>query len=186
MNAFLFYVMSAVVLLGACFVVTVHNLFRAAIGLIGLLLGVAGLYLLLDAQFLSAVQITVYVGGIVVLIVYVVLLVADAAQKHAQETPLWRKAVAGLLGAALFVLLLTAMLGHDFTTPAGVVTRSASVTEIGGALLSPGRGGYALPFEAISLLLVAAIIGAITVARGSGAGSAQGEKQPDRAAANHP
>ncbi len=186
MNTFLFYLLSALVLLSAYFVVTVHNLFRAAIGLIGLLLGVAGLYLLLNAQFLSAVQITVYVGGIVVLIVYVVLLVADAAQKHAHATPVWRKAAAGCVGAALFVLLLAAMFGHDFTTPAGTLARSATVKEIGGALLSPARGGYVLPFEVISLLLVAAIIGAITVARGAGATAAGEEKKPEPSHPNLP
>jgi NADH-quinone oxidoreductase subunit J len=167
MDKFLFYVLSAMVLLSAYFVVTVHNLFRAAVGLIALLLGVAGLYLLIDAQFLSAVQITVYVGGIVVLIAYVVLLVADVAQRQVHETPTWRKGVAGALAVGLFVLLAAALLSQDFKPAPGVAPRSASVAEIGEALLSPGRDGYVLPFEVISLVLVAAIIGAITIARGS-------------------
>jgi NADH-quinone oxidoreductase subunit J len=175
MNTFTFYLLSAVVLLSAYFVVTVHNLFRAAVGLIVLLVGVAGLYLLVDAQFLSAVQITVYVGGIVVLIAYVVLLVADVAQKHVHETATWRKAVAGLLAAALFVLLTVAMQKNNFGPAPEIPARSASVTEIGTALLSPQSSGFVLPFEVISLVLLAAIIGAITIARGG-----DGEKREER------
>ncbi len=175
MNTFTFYLLSGAVLLSAYFVVTVPNLFRAAVGLIVLLLGVAGLYLLVDAQFLSAVQITVYVGGIVVLIAYVVLLVADVAQKHVAESAPWRKAAAGLLAAALFVLLAVAMQPDRFGPAPEIPARSASVAEIGEALLSPRRGGFVLPFEVISLVLVAAIVGAITIARG---GEGDGERGP--------
>ena len=174
MNTFTFYLLSAAVLLSAYFVVTVHNLFRAAVGLIGLLLGVAGLYLLVDAQFLSAVQIMVYVGGIVVLIAYVVLLVADVAQKHVHETAAWRKAVAGLLAATLFVLLAVSMQPGNLGAAPEIAARSASVTEIGEALLSPRGGGFVLPFEVISLVLLAAIVGAITLARG---GDAEGKEE---------
>ncbi len=170
MNLFTFYLLSAVVLLSACFVVSVHNLFRAAMGLIVLLVGVAGLYLLVDAQFLSAVQITVYVGGIVVLIAYVVLLVADVAQKQVHETATWRKAVAGLLAAGLFVLLVVAMRPGNFGPAPALAPGSASVADIGKALLSPKQGGFVLPFEVISLVLVAAIVGAITIARGGDSG----------------
>ncbi len=166
MKTFLFYLFSAMGLLSAYFVVTINNLFRAAIGLISLLLAVAGMYLLLDAQFLSAVQIMVYVGGIVVLIVYVVLLVADVTQKPTEEAAPWRKAVAGVLAAGLFALLVAAILSHPFTAIPGAAERSASVAEIGGSLLSPDPQGFVLPFEVISLVLVAAIVGAITIAQG--------------------
>jgi NADH-quinone oxidoreductase subunit J len=167
MRTFFFYFLSLSVLLSAYAVVTVRNLFRSAIGLITLLLGIAGLYLLLDAQFLSAVQITVYVGGIVVLIVYVVLLVSDVAHKAYPKRPPWRQALAGLLAAGFFLITLVAMLSFNFQAAPGAVARSASVAEVGKALLSPERSGYVLPFEIISLVLLAAIIGAITIARGA-------------------
>lgn len=167
MNTVLFYVLSLIALLSAYFVVTVHNLFRAAIGLIGLLLSIAGMYLLIDAQFLSAVQITVYVGGIVVLIVYVVLLVSDSTQKAELETPRWRKGLVGALAAALFVVIWAAFRSFDFAAGAKPAAQSASVADIGSALLSPLHGGFVLPFEIISLLLIAAIVGAITIARAS-------------------
>jgi NADH-quinone oxidoreductase subunit J len=169
MKTFLFYLLSATALLSSYFVVTVHNLFRAAMGLIGLLLSIAGLYLLMDAQFLSAVQITVYVGGIVVLIVYVVLLMSDVAQKLELPTPRWRMAVGGALSAVLFGLLWAAYRSFDFSTGPRLEAKSAWVEDIGDALLSPGANGFVLPFEIISLLLIAAIVGAITIARGSGA-----------------
>lgn len=165
MDTFLFYMLSLVALLSAYFVVTVNNLFRAAMGLIGLLLSVAGLYLLIDAQFLSAVQVTVYVGGIVVLIVYVVLLMSDVAQKLELETPRWRKAVGGVLGAAVVAVLWVAFRSFDFAAAPKLDAKSASVNDIGTALLSPGTSGFVLPFEIISLLLIAAIVGAITIAR---------------------
>jgi NADH-quinone oxidoreductase subunit J len=174
MNTFLFYIFSLVALLSAYFVVTVHNLFRAAMGLIGLLISVAGLYLLIDAQFLSAVQITVYVGGIVVLIVYVVLLMSDVAQKLELETARWRQAIGAVLGAAVFAGLWVAIRSFDFA-PTALEAKSASVEDIGTALLSPAVGGFVLPFEIISLLLIAAIVGAITIARGG-----DGEKKEER------
>jgi NADH-quinone oxidoreductase subunit J len=166
MRTFLFYLFSAAGLLSAYFVVTINNLFRAALGLIAMLLSIAGLYLLLDAQFLSAVQVTVYIGGIVVLIVYVVLLVADAVHQEVHEALPWRKAVAGILAAAVFVVLAVAIFQHPFEATPGLVERSASVAEIGAGLLSPERNGFVLPFEVISLVLVAAIVGAITIAHG--------------------
>jgi NADH-quinone oxidoreductase subunit J len=169
MNTFLFYLLSATALLSSYFVVTVHNLFRAAMGLIGLLLSIAGMYLLINAQFLSAVQITVYVGGIVVLIVYVVLLMSDVAQKLELPTARWRMAVGGALAAGVFGLLWAAYQSFDFTTGPKLEAKSATVTDIGTALLSPGANGFVLPFEIISLLLIAAIVGAITIARGGDA-----------------
>jgi NADH-quinone oxidoreductase subunit J len=164
MRIFFFYFLSLCVLLSAYAVVTVRNLFRSAVGLITLLLGIAGLYLLIDAQFLSAVQISVYVGGIVVLIVYVVLLVSDVARKVYPRRPRWRQVLAGALALAFFLLLVGAISSFDFGPAPGLQARSATVAEVGEALLSPDHGGFVLPFEIISLVLVAAIVGAITIA----------------------
>jgi len=162
MKTVLFYIISIFSLLCAIFVVTTRNLFRGAMALIGVLAGVAGMYLLMNAQFLSAIQVVVYIGGIVVLIVYVVMLVSDVTQKGFPATPPWRKAIAGTLAAMLFVLLLVAC------APLGIVkdiaARSATVTEIGRALISPDKGGFVLAFELISILLIATIIGALTIA----------------------
>jgi NADH-quinone oxidoreductase subunit J len=159
-----FYFLATGILFSAYFVVTAHNLFRCAMGLIAALLGVAGLYLLMNAQFLSAVQVTVYVGGIVVLIVYVILLVADVTQKSFHAGARWRKGVAGVISATLFVLLARAILSHPYGEVQPELVRSATTVEIGRALLSP-VGGFALAFEVMSVLLVAVLVGAVTIAR---------------------
>lgn len=162
MTLALFYVLAAFILYSAFFVITARNLFRSAMGLIAVLIGVAGLYLLMDAQFLSAVQVAVYVGGIVVLIVYVILLVEDVTQRDFPAGRPWRKGLAGGLAAVLFAGLAWAILDFSHATDPGP-ERSASVAQIGRALLDPR--GFLLPFEILSLILVAALIGALTVAR---------------------
>lgn len=173
----LFYLLSALTLCSAYFVVTARNLFRCTIGLITLLLGIAGVYLLIDAQFLSAVQITVYIGGVVVLIVYVVLLVADVTQRSFVGGSGWRRATVAALAALLCGLLLSALWSHDFSSGNPPEPRSASVAEIGTALLSPERGGFVLAFEIISLVLIAAIVGAITIARSGETGNESNERK---------
>ncbi len=147
------------------FVVTTRHLFRGALALIGVLSGVAGMYLLMNAQFLSAVQITIYIGGIVVLLVYVVMLVSDVTQKGFANSSSWRKTMGGILSAMLFVLIMVAVAQPEII---GInkdsLPRSASITEIGRALLSPDKGGFILAFELISILLIAAVVGAVTIA----------------------
>lgn len=132
--------------------------------LIGVLLGISGMYLLMDAQFLSAVQITVYIGGIVVLIVYVVMLVSDIKQPKFLDGSSWRKATATLLAAGLFALIMAALSSFNFETLPVEQQRSSTINEIGKALLSPGEKGFVLAFELISILLIAAVIGAVTIA----------------------
>jgi len=160
-----FFITATLILFSAYFVVTARNLFRCAISLIAVLLGMAGLYLLMNAQFLSAIQIMVYIGGIVVLIVFVILLVADVVQKTLQHCSAWRKGMAGLCVAALFALITYGLLAQGFEQRTAVPAKSATIEEIGRALLSPKTNGFILPFEVISLVLIAALIGAITVAR---------------------
>jgi NADH-quinone oxidoreductase subunit J len=160
-----FYFMAAMILISAYFVVTARNLFRSAIGLLSVLLGIAGLYLLMHSDFVSAVQVMVYIGGIVVLIVFVILLVADASQKTFRLSALWRKGVAVICVSILFCLMSFTLLSHKFDPPKALPNKSASVEEIGRAILSPKANGFVLPFEVISLVLIAALIGAITIAR---------------------
>ena len=163
LETFAFWMIAVYTMSAAYFVVTARNLFRCAVGLAAALIGIAGLYLLMDAQFLSAVQITIYVGGVVVLVVFAVLMVEDVTQKEFLRSPLSRCIIASLVAELLFTIvagtLLTQGFGTDRPTPA-----SADVRAIGHALLSTGPGGFVLPFEVISLVLVAALVGAITVA----------------------
>lgn len=175
---FFFYLIALFVLYSAYFVVTARNLFRSAMGLLAALIGIAGMYLLLNAQFLSAVQVVVYIGGIVVLMVFAILLIADVTQKVFEQSPSWRKGLIGAASLLWFSLLAGSMLSYRFGAAAAAVDKSGSIREIGRALLSPAAGGYALPFEVISLLLIAAMVGAVTVAR---ADADSGERKEGKA-----
>jgi NADH-quinone oxidoreductase subunit J len=166
-----FYVIAGFSLFASYFVVTAHNLFRCAVGLIAVLIGIAGLYLLMDAQLLSAIQIAVYVGGIVVLIVFAILMVSDVTQKVFRVSSAWRRVAAMAACAGLFALMSGALLAHRFAG-AGGEPASATARDVGRALLSLAPTGFIVPFEVISLVLLAAMVGAITVAGGD-------EKSPD-------
>jgi NADH-quinone oxidoreductase subunit J len=163
LETFAFWILAVYTLSAAYFVVTARNLFRCAIGLAGTLIGVAGLYLLMEATFLSSIQIAVYVGGVVVLVVFAVLMVEDVTQKEFLRSPLSRCLLASVVAELLLAVVGLTMLSQGFGThrPAPA---SADVREIGRALLSTQAGGFVLPFEVISLVLVAALVGAITVA----------------------
>jgi len=163
LETFFFYLMAAFILFSAFFVVTAHNLFRCAMGLAAVLIGIAGLYLLMDAQFLSAIQVAVYVGGVVVLVVFAILMVEDVTQKEFLRSPFSRSVASGIIAELLLMVVAAAAIAQGFG-PVPQEHASAQVREIGRALLETGPGGFALPFEVISLVLVAALVGAVTIA----------------------
>ena len=158
-----FWIIGAYTLAAAYFVVSARNLVRCAVGLAAVLIGIAGLYLIMDAQFLSAVQIAVYVGGVVVLVVFAVLMVEDVTQKEFLRSPLSRCILAAVVAEVLLGIVGGTILKQGFG-PERPAPAAAQVREIGRALLSTGPGGFVLPFEVISLVLVAALVGACTVA----------------------
>jgi NADH-quinone oxidoreductase subunit J len=158
----IFYIISAFILVTALLAVTTGKIFRAAMWLLFSLMGVAGLYFWMQVEFIAAVQIIVYVGGIVVLIIFSIFL----TQKSGSEMP------APLRSRTLFPLLAV-LLGFSFTylliyqnkfssTTAKPFT--AEVSDIGTQLLSTTEHGYVLPFEVVSILLLAAMIGCIVIA----------------------
>jgi len=158
----------------AYFVVTAHNLFRSAIGLTSVLIGIAGLYLLMGAQFLSAIQVAIYVGGIVVIVVFAILMIADVTQRSFLTARAARSAGAMAAGGLIFGLVVWAVRVQGFGAGPRPEPAAADVATIGRALVNPGAGGFALPFEVISLVLVAALLGAITVAGGRTDGDGEG------------
>ncbi len=154
-----FYVVAAGTLAGAWAAVSARNLFRAALGLAVALFGVAILYLFLEAEFLAVAQILVYVGAILTLLVFGVMLTARIADP---SVPRWNRQVwAGLAVAAVLGLGLAHMLFHaPWPAPvAGVAP--ASLPALGKTLLS----GYLLPFEVLSVLLLGALVGSVFIAR---------------------
>jgi NADH-quinone oxidoreductase subunit J len=154
-----FALLSALILVSAVWVVTLRNLFRAALSLGLTLLGVAGLFILLEAEFLAFVQILVYVGAILTLIVFAIMLTAKlqaspAAGSSRQTVP----AAAASLG--LFVVLASST--QSLTWPEIPSAEAVSLTTLGGQLVTT----LVLPFEVISLVFVAAMVGAIAIAAG--------------------
>ena len=149
--------LAAVVLIGALWVVTLKNLFRAALSLGLVLLGVAGLFILLEAEFLAFVQILIYVGAILTLVVFAIMLTArlqTAPETSASRQPIPAAVASGGLGAVLASATLP--LAWPVSPSAGAVPLAALGEQLVTRLV--------LPFEVISLVFVAAIVGAIAVA----------------------
>lgn len=163
MEKFIFYILAAVIVLSAIAAVSSQKLLRSVVYLLFSLVGIAGIYFLLDYNFLAAIQLTVYAGGIVVLIIFSVLLVhhVEMELEGAQKS---RK----IFTAFLCLLGLSVFLGTIYSHPFEAAGKSLTTTtaQIGTALLSTEKGGFILPFEVISILLLATMIGAIIIAKG--------------------
>jgi NADH-quinone oxidoreductase subunit J len=157
-----FYLLAGFTLASAVLSVTSRQIFRSAIYLLFSLLGVAGLYFWLSYDFVAAVQVVVYAGGIAVLIIFSVFLTQRSGEDlPAPET---RRVLFSALAAICGLgLLMVNILQHGFR--ASVPSAKAPVmSEVGLRMLGTGDQGFALPFEAVSILLLAAMIGCIVIA----------------------
>lgn len=162
-SVIIFYCIAAFILSAAVLSVTTTRIFRSAIWLLFCLMGVGALYFWMDLQFIAAVQIIVYVGGIVVLIIFSIFLTQQSGRK--MPVPVGGRGLYSLL-AVLFGLGLTASLvcNHRFFATGSSQPFTADVTEVGEQMLSTTAHGYVLPFEVVSVLLLAAMIGCIVIA----------------------
>lgn len=160
--AIFFYAISALILGSGLLAVTSSQIFRSAIWLLFSLIGIAGLYFWMEVEFIAAVQIVVYVGGIVVLIIFSIFLTQESGKE--MPKPLTRRTIFSFL-ATLFGFAFTFNLidKHSFS-PVSTKTLVVSVNDIGTQLLSTSSYGYILPFEVVSILLLAAMIGCIVIA----------------------
>jgi NADH-quinone oxidoreductase subunit J len=161
-STIIFYILSAVILGGGLMAVTSGKIFRSAIYLLFSLSGIAGLYFYLDYEFIAAVQVVVYVGGIVVLIIFSIFLTHDVSGTLPKAS-LISKISAGASTLIALVLACMLILRNQFihTTETAV---DAGVANIGRQMLSTTQHGYILPFELVSILLLAAMIGCIVIA----------------------
>ena len=160
-STIIFYLLAALTLGCGVLSVSTRQIFRAAIYLLFSLIGIAGLYFWLQYEFIAAVQIVVYVGGIVVLIIFSIFLTQKAGEKLPKQK-LDRKIIAALAVFCGFALTMVQVFQHEFTTADKVA--APTVADIGKKMLSTDNGGYALPFEVISMLLLAAMVGCIVIA----------------------
>ena len=164
LDAVFFYTFALLTLGGAVLTITRKSAIHSAISLIVSLLGVAGLFLLQQAEFLFAVQIVLYIGGIMVLFLFVIMLVNldDAAKERQFNGQRWLAlACAVVVGAEILYVLAkgAGTLPLPPPAPAGVPMGN---TEMIGVVLFRD---YLLPFEVASLLLLAAIVGSVTMAK---------------------
>ena len=158
----IFYLLAAMTVGCGVIAVSTRQIFRAAISLLFSLVGVAGIYFWMDYQFIAAVQIIVYVGGIVVLIIFSIFLTQQSGDKLPIQK-LGRKLFALLAVFCGFALTIVQIFQHSFTkTTAAPV--AVTVRNIGEELIALDKNGYALPFEVVSMLLLAALIGCIVIA----------------------
>ncbi|MBX2942565.1 MAG: NADH-quinone oxidoreductase subunit J [Cyclobacteriaceae bacterium] len=162
-SAIIFYTFAAIMIVFSFLAVTSQKILRAAVYLLFALGGTAGIYFMVNYFFLAAVQLTVYAGGIVVLIIFSILLTSHIEEKM-QKADAWKIILTAIVGLGGVVLSLFVITNHVFIPQANTGVE-ANMTTIGEKLLGYGAGGYVLPFEVISVLLLAAMIGAIVVAK---------------------
>ena len=164
MEKIIFYSLALIMIVFAIASVTSRKMLRSVIYLLFVLCGIAGVYFLIDYNFLAAIQLTVYAGGIIVLIIFSVILVhhIEMELELAKMSKQILVGLACLIGLGVF---LTTIYSYEFNVVENSLTTTTS--DIGMKLLSYEAGGFILPFEVISVLLLAAMIGAIVIAKGN-------------------
>jgi NADH-quinone oxidoreductase subunit J len=163
-NQLMFAVFATIIIIFSILTVTSRRILRAATFLLFVLVATGGMYFLLRFNFLAAIQLTLYAGGIVVLIIFSILLTSHIAEKL--EAPGWKKIIPAFLAAAFgAIITIATILQHNFPQQVVLDSGRTDIREIAKSLVSTGKFGYALPFEVISILLLAAMVGAIILAK---------------------
>jgi NADH-quinone oxidoreductase subunit J len=152
-----FVILAVITIAGAAAAMTLRKLVHCALALAVCFVGLAGLYLNLNAQFVGLVQVLVYVGAVVILIVFAILL----TRRDEFPAEAGRTRMAGLgISAAVFALLVWAVTASSALKGEATVQPEAPMLQIGGALMQR----FVLPLEVVGLLLTAALIGAVVIA----------------------
>jgi NADH-quinone oxidoreductase subunit J len=172
-----FLLIGAITLLSAIIVVSSPRLVHAALWLILVLAGVAALFVLLEATFLAVVQVAVYIGAIAILIIFAVMLTRRVMTDSGPQvnSNWWAAAAAALLLFGALLALFSQVHGLAATSSALAASPEAILDDLGQALVDVNR--YVLPFEVASVLLLAAMIGAIVIARPSVRSTDEGGEQ---------
>ncbi len=159
----MFYLLAAIIVVFAFMSVTSRKLYRATIYLLFVLLAVSGLYFMMEYNFMGAVQLSVYAGGIMVLFIYAVML-TDRIGDPLRSIPVKWKILPAIITVGTALMAIYAIYSYQGISANNEPTVT-TVEQVGEKLLSYGEGGYVLPFEVISVLLLAAMIGAIVIAK---------------------
>lgn len=154
-----FFLLAGLTLLAALAVVTLRNLLHSALALVVTFIGVAGLYLLLQAEFIAMVQVLLYIGAVMVLILFAIMLTQRLVEERLHQfTGKWW--VAAPLALLLLVLIVPAVLTAAWVRLPAEQLPEDAVAALGSVLMNR----YILPFEIASVLLLVALVGAIVVA----------------------
>jgi len=168
-RALLFYVCAGVALAGGCWVAFARNIVHSAFALLATFAGVAGLYAFLSADFLAVVQLMIYVGGVLILILFALMLTSRIEEARVSNPTL------GLVPGAVVLVAVSGLLVYacvrEFGATVALPPGEPTTASIGDALLSR----FVLPFEVISVLLLAVLLGAVTIAGGRLRKGAPGE-----------
>jgi len=159
METVLFILFGAIAVCGAIMVVTRKHPMASALYLILTLFAVAALFVLRQAHFLAAIQVIIYAGAVVVLFIFVIMLINVPEDRLPVERATTMR-VLGVLAAGFFILE-SAVLARRYSMPIGPVAEVGTVESVGRALFTD----YLLAFEITSVLLLAAVIGAIALAK---------------------
>lgn len=155
-----FYLLAVLIVLSAAITAFSRNIVYSAFALLGAFMGVVGIYVMLAADFVAMVQLLVYIGGILVLLIFAVMLTQGIADVNVSN-----RAVGLVPGLATTIIAGLVMLYAIFKAPwyrsHTAIAIAPTTYGIGNAFLGP----YALPFEIASLVLLAALIGAIVISR---------------------
>lgn len=166
-NIVMFAILSVVILGSAIICVTTKRIMRAATFMLFVLFGVAGLYFLLDYTFLGAAQISVYAGGVTMIYIFAIQLVNKRTlQGLVEKVKLSKLAVNALLVLVCFAVVVVVFMKNKFIDLyAQVADTEVPMETIGTALVGSEKYQYVLPFEFISVFLLACIIGGIVISR---------------------
>ena len=155
----IFYLLSFIIIVSAIYVVTLRNIFHSALFLILALFGVAGIYILLGAEFLAAVQVLIYVGAVAILMIFAIMLTSQLASKKISQSN--EQVTLAVFVCAGFLLASLGSLAYSVWRLSDSALPENNTMTIGKLLMTD----YVLPFEVVSVVLLAAMIGAIVLAR---------------------
>lgn len=166
----MFVILAVLMVLSSIATVLTKSIVRAATYLFFVLLGTAGMYFLMGYTFLGAAQVIVYAGGIIVLYVFSILLTEGAKDQEIFKRKLKDASWGFVLSFVGFLTFIGVVLSHEWKAqileaPSETANAQTTISALGNSILSSGNGGYLLPFEAVSVLLLACIVGALLIAR---------------------
>lgn len=154
-----FYLLSFVIIVSAIYVVSLRNIFHCALFLVLCLFSVAGIYILLEAEFLAAVQVLIYVGAVAILMIFAIMLTSRLANKKMMQSN--DNVTLAIFVCAGFLLVSLGSFGYSVWKVVDKPLPENNTLTLGKLLMTD----YVLPFEVVSIVLLAAMIGAIVLAR---------------------